>query len=84
MMKMHIWTQISQVTDEYHDGGGVMIYTSRDPNEVWTEYLEAVAKALPDRYIEDVRKSLPEADVIIDGGVDTREQVFVFPNAGCC
>ena len=30
---MYIWRQIEQVTDNYHDGGGVMIYTSRNPND---------------------------------------------------
>ena len=82
-MKMYIWRYIEQVTDNYHDGGGVMIYTSRNPNDVWTEYLKTLEE-VPHYDVEDVRKSLPEADVIIEGGADTEEQVFVFQDAGCC
>ena len=88
MVKMYIWKQIEDVTTECHTGGGLMIYTERDPLAVWTEYrqkqLEEEVERYPNRAVYGVREDLPDADVILEGGIDDEELIFVFPNAGCC
>lgn len=73
MMRWYIWKQIEGVTDEYSSGDSLMIYTGRDPLEVWTEYRQQ---------IQNVRKSLPEADWIIKSRFGGEEQIFVRKKTG--
>ena len=88
MVKMYIWKQIDDVTTEHHTEGGLMIYTERDPLEVWMEYrqkkIEGVVKPHQYRPAEYLRKDLPAADVTLEGGIDNEDLIFVFPNTGCC
>ena len=80
MVKMYIWKQIEDVTTEYHSGGGLMIYTERDPLEVWKEYRQKKLEEDAD----GLREDLPAADVVLEGGIDNEDLIFVFPNTGCC
>lgn len=73
MMRWYIWNQIELFTDEYSSGDSLVIYTGRDPLEVWTEYSQQ---------IQDVRKSLPEADMIFEGGFSGEEKIFVRKKTG--
>ena len=88
MVKMYIWKQIENVTTECHSGGGLMIYTERDPLEVWTEFRQKLIEeqAGPYRYreAERLREDLPAADAVLEGGIYDEDLLFVFPNAGCC
>ena len=88
MVKMYIWKQIEDVTTEHHTGGGLMIYTERDPLEVWKEYRQKKLEDEADRHryrdADGLREDLPAADVILEGGIDNEDLIFVFPNTGCC
>ena len=88
MANMYIWKQIEDITTEFHPDGGLMIYTERDPLEVWKEYrqkkLKEEAERYRYRYTGGLREDLPAADVILEGGIDNEDLVFVFPNTGCC
>ena len=85
---MYIWKQIEDVTTEHHTEGGLMIYTERDPLEVWTEYRQKQIEGKGGRYrcrdANGLRKDLPAADVTLEGGIDDEDLIFVFPNTGCC
>lgn len=86
MVKMYIWKQIEDITTEYHTGGGLMIYTERDPLEVWKEYRQKqIEEAERWRYrdADGLREDLPAADVVLEGGIDNEDLVFVFPNSVC-
>lgn len=70
-MRLFVYEYVFGLTRDYHSGGGVTIITDREPEEV----LREVAYELE----ED-----PGVPVYV-GDVDTdEEQVFIFPDAGCC
>ena len=71
-MKLYIWNYLGGLTDNYHSGGGLVIVTDRDPNEAWREYT-----------YKGPLTELPTADAIMEV-VSDKEQVWVFPDAGCC
>jgi hypothetical protein len=79
-MKIYIWTYLEGVTNNYHDGGGVVIITNRDPQEVWDDCRE---KPRADFWGDCPELELPEADIVYT--VDaTEEKIIVFPDTGCC
>lgn len=71
-MKLYIWNYLEGLTDNYHSGGGLVIITDRDPNEAWRDYSS-----------KGPLRELPEADTTVEV-VSDKEQVWVFPDAGCC
>ena len=71
-MKLYMWGNLPALTDRYHDDGGLVIITDRDPNEAWCEYTR-----------KGPLTELPTASVIMEV-VSDKEQVWVFPDAGCC
>ena len=76
-MKLYMWGSLPELTDYYHDDGGLVIITDRDPNEAWDSYA-------PDEYPrKGPLREFPEADAIMEV-VSDKEQVWVFPDAGCC
>lgn len=75
-MKTYIWQYVAGITSSWHDGGGIVIITSRPYNEVWKEYLIECE--------EEVEcQELPEPDLIYECSA-LEEKVFVFEDAGCC
>jgi len=39
-MKLYVWKDLDYLTDNYHNGGGLLIVTNRNPMEVLMEYYE--------------------------------------------
>ena len=89
-MITHVWEYVTGITHRFHDGGGLMIVTHRDPDAVWIEYLHAL---VIDNDEDDVEKTrlikrwsssplpAPDFTLAVAGATET---VVVFPNAGCC
>ena len=71
-MKLYMWGNLPALTDCYHDDGGLVIITDRDPNEAWHDYSS-----------KGPLTELPTSDAIMEV-VSDKEQVWVFPDAGCC
>lgn len=73
-MKTYIWQYVAGITDNLHDGGGIVIITSRSYNDAWKEHLAE----------EDVEcKELPEPDLSYECTA-SEEKVFLFEDSGCC
>lgn len=85
-MRLYVWDFIEGITDNYHDGGGVVMMTARPVQEVWDEYRERLGNEWPDHSRPvDVRTTLPEADYVSEVVPKENKELFrVFPDAGCC
>ena len=83
-MRLYVWNNIDGITDNYHDGGGVVMMTARPVQEVWDEYLESLVNAHKDHScVADIRTTLPEADYVSEVAPKENKELFrVFPNAG--
>ena len=78
-MKLYIWNYLEGLTDNYHSGGGLVIVTDRDASEA----LDAYNGDTRDYSSKGTLRELPEADTTMEV-VSDKEQVWVFPDAGCC
>lgn len=73
-MKIFIWERISNVTDSYHDGGGLTVIAPS-----LQEARDLINKELP----EDCGALTTDPDH--EFTVDSEEsKVIVFPDSGCC
>ena len=71
-MKVFVWNYIGSLTDNYHSGGGLIVFAED----------EARAKALAIAEGVSFDESETPDDVrVVDGG---DEKVYVMPDAGCC
>lgn len=71
-MKAFLWHQIDKVSDNYHEGGGVIIVA------------ETIDRAREIALVGDEKMSIDgEPDYIFDSDL-IEEKVIPFPNAGCC
>ena len=71
-MKIYIWENVTAVTNNYHDGGGIAVIA---------ESREAARALLPYKKC-GAHVAEPDAEYEIAG--DAAPRVFVFPDAGCC
>lgn len=76
MKSLYIWNSVSDLTDNYHNGGGVVVVAPS---------LERARKIIKENcYSEHPDKcgALTEPpDHVIDL---SEERCFIFPDAGCC
>lgn len=70
-MRLYVYEYVHGLTDNFHQGGGATIITDRDPDVVLAE----VAYDLDPDHSEPVVLGDVDAD---------EEQVFIFPDSGCC
>lgn len=71
-MNVYIWEYEDDITDSYHDGGGVVIMSSLSAEEAWKA-------AFPNR-----EGDAPTPNRTIPVAGDTEEEFIVFPDSGCC
>lgn len=72
-----------RLTDNWHSGGGLLIVTSDDPEEVWKaspQYRELAGY----RHEETEPERLGAPDHVLEVADDTADLLIVFPDAGCC
>lgn len=73
-MHLYIWNYIDGITHNWHDGGGLVICTTRDYGQVWKEVVPHGVKT----------QELPDPDHTIKAHEDTEEFYEIFPDTGCC
>ncbi len=71
-MKVFVWSSIDKCTDNYHSGGGVVVFA------------EDEAAAREAAAVRGCRISHHEAPDSVREVVGGEPQVYVMPNAGCC
>ena len=71
-MKVYIYEYVLGITNQWHDGGGLVIITDRDPLDAYNALSD-----MPDR------TELPTPENIIDAPTAT-EKLHIFPDMGCC
>jgi hypothetical protein len=72
-MKLFIWERVAGVTDSWHDEGGLTVIAptlERARELIENECQGCTADKMP-----------PDLEICCD---PSDEQVFVFPDAGCC
>lgn len=80
-MKAYVYEYLSVVSEAYHSGGGAVIVTNRDPQEVWDEVRPTELEGHP---VDGDLASLGEPNAVYDIAGAAEEQVFIFPDSGCC
>ncbi|MEI2356083.1 hypothetical protein [Mesobacillus zeae] len=75
-MKIYVFEDVEQVSDNYHSGGGLAI-VAKDREQV----AELVDK---EDYIRLSQADWNDVKVYALSSEDTEPRVFVFPDAGCC
>lgn len=82
MKKLYIYEDLDEITDSWHDGGGVVIVTGGDPDEAWRA---DVAKRYEDASFQPkLLTELGEPARVIEVPDTEEDSVLVFPDAGCC
>ena len=86
LVKLYIYDDVDGITSNYHDNGAVVIITGQNPDDVWTSYAKTENESDEYHYGEPLNETAtvgtePRAFELKD---DHEEEVFVFPNAGCC
>jgi hypothetical protein len=72
VMKVFVWSYISNLTDSYHSGGGLIVFAETE------ERAKELASAEGVTFTED---DSPNDVRAVDGG---SEAVYIMPDAGCC
>jgi len=75
MKKMYVWENVSELTNNYHDGGGVMVIA--DSMEAARELL--IKNGVPKGC--GAMKEQPDYSASVGSDED---KVFIFQDAGCC
>lgn len=78
-MKIHTWHYLNRLTDNWHDGGALVIITDRDYEDAWSYYLASTDD--PRGHIRTKIDKEPDSTYNVDA---TEERVFVYEDAGCC
>lgn len=71
-MKVFVWNYIYNLTDNYHSGGGLVVFAEDEARAKELAIAHGVTFS-DDDTLDDVR--------IVDGG---EERVYIMPDAGCC
>ena len=76
-MKAYVYNYVDGLTDNWHDGGGLLIITEGDPQQ-------ALNLELAGHEPYKQAPTLPEPDAIYKVHKGQEEKVFIFPDSGCC
>lgn len=72
-MKVFIWNYVSQVSDNYHSGGGLVVFAVDETRA------RELANEQPDVKLK--KSDIPDEVRDVVGG---SEAIFIMPDAGCC
>lgn len=72
-MKVFVWQDVGQCTNNYHSGGGVVVFAETE------QRAREIANALEGCAIQD-NEAPDDVRDVAGGG----ERVFIMPDAGCC
>lgn len=87
-MKIHIYKDVSPISTSLHDGGAVVVFTDRNPQEVWKDHWQSIIDKPGSNFYDKTHKEiqnteLGDADLVYETDA-TEEQVLIFEDAGCC
>lgn len=71
-MNVYIWKYAEQITDSWHDGGGVLAIAESEE-----EARTLIKAGSPVAVLGDV-------DLVLALAGPTEKRVIIFPDAGCC
>lgn len=74
-MKAYVYERVEAITENWHDGGGLLIITDRGPAKAWREFVKGKS--------DEITRALPKPDLVFATSA-TKERVIVFPDSGCC
>lgn len=79
-MKQFIWHNTHPVTDEYHDGGGLLIVAEdlEKARQAWRDEVEGGQSYTP------IKPTATDKDPDHAWTVEADPTVLVFPDSGCC
>lgn len=80
-MKIFIFPHVSELTSGYHDGGGLVVIAT---NELAAKDLMYRSKGQQDFVNKVTMQEWAKVKVYDLVGADIPEQIFVFPDRGCC
>ena len=82
-MKIFVWEGTRPVSNNYHDGGGLLIIAANldRARELWSEYVDNLSEW---EKFEGKGATDKEPDRVYFTEPDTEETVLVFPDSGCC
>jgi len=72
-MKVFVWNRLSNVSDNYHSGGGLVVFADNEERACQLATEHGVVFSEGETVADDVR--------VVDGGF---EAVYIMPDAGCC
>lgn len=83
-MKLYIYNYLYNLTDNYHDGGGAVVITDRDPQVVLQEHRLRERSDYYNKRDEEAQVDFEDVTPVVLEVDASEERVFVFPDAGCC
>ena len=94
-MKLFLWDDVDRVTSNHHDSAGIVIIAGSllEAQDLWTarkvELAELAKEDWAVQYVAGIHyelelERLPEPDRTYEVDPYSKEEVFIFPNAGCC
>ena len=91
-MQVFIWVDISAVSYNYHDDGGIVIVAesierAREMMRVigdHEEYDHKAGKSIPVSNVPSTCAAFTEEPLLILDTTHSKEEMFIFPDAGCC
>ena len=78
MMKVFVWNYVSRLTDNYHDGGGLVICASslEDARSAWQQQACSETK--------NCTMMTVEPDHVVECDPDSAPFISIHQDAGCC
>jgi hypothetical protein len=74
-MKVFIWFNIDQLTDNHHSDGGLVVIADNEQDA------RIIAMERGVVFSDDEK---PEVYKLDDEHLGSKNKIFIFPNAGCC
>jgi hypothetical protein len=71
-MKVFIWEYVGKCSDNYHSGGGVVVFAKDEESARQIANGVSGCEIKAEEKPDEVRES------------NGKEQIFIFPDAGCC
>lgn len=76
MRFMYVWENVNELTDNYHDGGGLVIIS----NDLESAR-ELLTKSIP---LKSKCQALKVDPSYVTSVTAEKDEIFIFPDAGCC
>ena len=76
MKCMQVWESVNEFTDRYHDGGGLVIIS----NDLESAR-ELLKKSIP---LKSKCQALKVDPSYVTSVTSEEDEIFIFPDAGCC